>query len=408
MSRPSEFPYRVPDVSMSALDRYITGALDSFGWSLDPFDSSFVGDSGPHLEWRLAGEGMHVVFDGDPLRVSVGAEYGGFYIDDDPKVAQPRVSELLEPFATWLVATDSTAQTGTATASLDIKDFSRRPAMSPLWPCAQRVANRCRRALLPYTNHFADDDPWDYIHEAAPAGMINGGLFDLDLDPEVLIAAAGAPRLPYRMSTEVKASFDPWMSSQLATPFVPESMCDRVEKFDEWSWGTRLDAGTPGPREMSYMQGPEVEQFLSGDWRPRFHVCHGGHGVNSYSMNYTLVTERIALFAQEGWGGAYMDSKADGMAVMDMAADISVIVDLAEAIENWPNGRLLVTHSSFRGINSVAWVGGPGEGERQLAVPVPGRSDAPAPTGLQQAILTLERLWMGEVSRQSPIPLPSN
>jgi hypothetical protein len=54
-------------------------------------------------------------------------------------------------------------------------------------------------------------------------------------------------------------------------------------------------------------------------------LCHSGHGVNSYAIQYYLVHGELRMFLHLGWGGVYMDAQK-------AAADIAWCFGLADEI----------------------------------------------------------------------------
>jgi hypothetical protein len=53
----------------------------------------------------------------------------------------------------------------------------------------------------------------------------------------------------------------------------------------------------------------ESVEYLKRPIPDQYSLNHAGHGVNSYSLNFRCAIGNIAILAQVGWGGMYMDSK---------------------------------------------------------------------------------------------------
>jgi hypothetical protein len=53
----------------------------------------------------------------------------------------------------------------------------------------------------------------------------------------------------------------------------------------------------------------ESVEYLKKPIPDQYSLNHAGHGVNSYSLNFRCAIGNIAILAQVGWGGVYMDSK---------------------------------------------------------------------------------------------------
>ncbi|XVQ08982.1 hypothetical protein ACQP1W_41580 [Spirillospora sp. CA-255316] len=150
----------------------------------------------------------------------------------------------------------------------------------------------------------------------------------------------------------------------LGTPPVPEEMGSLVEKRERWAFATRdID-----PMGM-YMFLDHILEVLSGPVEDYMAVSHAGHGVNSYAVNYHLVMGPVAVFAQTGWGGVYMDAKKSAADVRTMLSRCGELLDaLQELNEAQPrrryDGRLLVAQSTFRGTSLCQWITPPLPGGR--------------------------------------------
>lgn len=175
--------------------------------------------------------------------------------------------------------------------------------------------------------------------------------------------------LPDSLAEETRQSLQVWIDAGLGMPFIPDEFAAVTVPIGEWAWGRKPQK--PGRGGMSappaavepfdaYMQFPEVERFEAGDWRPRFLLCHAGHGTNSYGINYVLVNTRIAVFAQALWGGVYTDRETSTRRVRDLTAELADLHRAAAQPPNWPRGRLLVRQSDFRRSDPPRWAAEPG------------------------------------------------
>ena len=76
-----------------------------------------------------------------------------------------------------------------------------------------------------------------------------------------------------------------------------------ITNYGNWNWATQ-----PYPhRNQDYLM--ESVEYLKRSIPDQYSLNHAGHGVNSYSLNFRCAIGNIAIFAQVGWGGMYMDSK---------------------------------------------------------------------------------------------------
>jgi hypothetical protein len=322
-------------------------------------------------------------FDGEPFSLSIRQRLGTYATDAD--AARAAVQQIATPVASIEVIEwpDSVVDLE-AVATCAIRDVNKQPNIDLLESALDHVAWKLFRALLDHADHeFAEE----------LLAIANGGV--APADPEArdqLLLRRMAPLLPESVPQETRSSLNVWSRSGLGQPFVPPLFADELRMLDEWSWGcvpstARAEAPLGDPM-AAYMLAPEVDRFLDGDWRPRFHVCHWGHGVNSYSINYVVVTDRVAAFAQTGWGGVYMEAHRAAARVIELGADLEQVFAFADSVEHWPPGRLLLVHSDFRGHAAPTWVSRPG------ADPEPAATDSPlgVPGGLHE----VHRLWLAE------------
>ncbi|WP_190866995.1 hypothetical protein [Actinomadura sp. RB99] len=140
----------------------------------------------------------------------------------------------------------------------------------------------------------------------------------------------------------------------LSAPPVPPDLESRVRRRGEWLYATRgID-----PMAM-YMFRDHVTEAMSRRVGDYMAVCHAGHGVNSYCVNYHLVWGPVAIFAQTGWGGVYMDRERSAADVRDLLAQCGDV--LAAATEARPalersGRRLVVAESRIRGRATYGWL----------------------------------------------------
>ncbi|MEO8457335.1 MAG: hypothetical protein ABI559_05930 [Chloroflexota bacterium] len=96
----------------------------------------------------------------------------------------------------------------------------------------------------------------------------------------------------------------------LAFPSIPDELADRLVEKGEWLFSTReIELGLPDFLHPYFLR-KYVEESASGNVEDYAVLAHGGHGVNSYAIQYYLVFGRLRLFLHLGWGGVYMDAQA--------------------------------------------------------------------------------------------------
>jgi hypothetical protein len=155
---------------------------------------------------------------------------------------------------------------------------------------------------------------------------------------------------------DLKAMF---ASAHLPTPPIPERFVSTLAFQHGWLWTTRpmksmdmyMFDRYPDEVLTQNSEGYDVADYLA--------ISHAGHGVNSYLLTYQVVTRRLAVFIQVGWGGAYMDEDAsrrdvalacDGIGSLLRAA--VPLLDAGAAL----GPRLIVLASRARGIGAAGWL----------------------------------------------------
>src|SRR5262249_38627148 len=119
----------------------------------------------------------------------------------------------------------------------------------------------------------------------------------------------------------------------------------------DWCWSTR-DINT----FSMYMFEPTfVDDVLADRVDDYAAICHAGHGVNSYGINFHLVYRQLAIVMQCGWGGVYMDNDAAAAELAGRWRQIEALLDRPSD----GDGRLVVVFSDFRGISARGRVARP-------------------------------------------------
>ena len=118
-------------------------------------------------------------------------------------------------------------------------------------------------------------------------------------------------------------------------------------------------------------------------------IAHVGHGVTSYFLTYQAVLVPVALFAQTGWGGVYLDSAEQ---TAELAAQFGAIAEVLDLAESGPEiarvgHRLVVAESGCKGIDICTWL--ELDGQRQPGLAELRRTDR-RPTALARAARRLD------------------
>jgi len=130
---------------------------------------------------------------------------------------------------------------------------------------------------------------------------------------------------------------------QLVVPVIPAEFKKKLKKLDDWVWSTR-------PTEDSlamYMHSEPIVDFLKGGVEPYFAISHAGHGMNSYALNLALVQDRISVFLQFGFGGAYTARVASRLEIANAFMLLERLLGYAEASSE--GDAVVVTFSNLRG-----------------------------------------------------------
>lgn len=149
--------------------------------------------------------------------------------------------------------------------------------------------------------------------------------------------------------------------SSLMIPLLPAAIQRDVRAFGVWHWATH-PSPTPAqdyfPAGYEHLHGPVLDQFS---------VSHGGHGINSWSLNLRLAAGNFALASQTLWGGVITGAPNSNPAWSDMCDVASIVAEAAD--EEWlprtyrPR-EWLITYSDFRetqfaptGTWGLTWIG---------------------------------------------------
>jgi hypothetical protein len=148
-------------------------------------------------------------------------------------------------------------------------------------------------------------------------------------------------------------------SAELRAPPVPKRFVPTLAFQHEWLWTTRPVHSLDMYMFDRYPNEILMETAEGGDVADYFAVSHGGHGVNSYFLTYQLVTRRLAVFVQVGWGGGYMDAERSRQAVAVAYDGITSLLSKAGPLLEADAAfgpRLVVLASPSRGVGVAEWL----------------------------------------------------
>lgn len=152
-------------------------------------------------------------------------------------------------------------------------------------------------------------------------------------------------------------------SAGVSVPPIPAALRPYLERRDEWFWSTRdLERGELyDPQLLMEEATSPVVDYVA--------IAHVGHGVNSDFVTYQAVFGPVALFAQAGWGGAYVDGAEQ---TAKLSAQFEAIAKVLDRAESWPEiarlgHRLFVAESADKSIDICTWLEIDGRGQPGLS-----------------------------------------
>ena len=105
----------------------------------------------------------------------------------------------------------------------------------------------------------------------------------------------------------------------LAFPQIPPEVAAKLKERGKWLFSTcQIEVS---PYDLDYYAN-EPDNVSVDDYAI---LCHSGHGVNSYALQYYLVHGDLRMFLHLAWDGVYIDAQR-------AAADIAWCFGLADEI----------------------------------------------------------------------------
>lgn len=147
-------------------------------------------------------------------------------------------------------------------------------------------------------------------------------------------------------NTDIEKARALFADAGLAFPTIPEELVARLKEQDTWLFSTRELKMSPY-NLMHYVN--EAEKTPVDDYAV---LCHSGHGVNSYALQYYLVHGPLRMFLHLTWGGVYTDAETIAANILDCFTIADKIVSTARAAALiQPGDHLLIVASDFYGSN---------------------------------------------------------
>jgi len=129
----------------------------------------------------------------------------------------------------------------------------------------------------------------------------------------------------------------------LAVPTIPTELAARLLERGKWCFSTRELEVSPFDLDHYVWEdeGPSSDYVI---------LSHAGHGVNSYAVQYYLVSGPLRMFLHLGWGGVYMDSVATSSMIRECFSLADEIVPAALTQGKLGVGdQLLIVGTDFYG-----------------------------------------------------------
>lgn len=161
------------------------------------------------------------------------------------------------------------------------------------------------------------------------------------------LAAEAEQRLP--PTVELDQARHQLRKASLAFPPLPDELAAHFQRFGPWWWGTReLNAF-----EMYLFGGIVGADGIEGPPPDYMALCHAGHGVNSYALNYQLVFRPVAIIFQVGWGGIYGDKAKEAARFRRQCELAAGLVDVATKVRQRPGMSTDVALIRYSDIRSI-------------------------------------------------------
>lgn len=193
--------------------------------------------------------------------------------------------------------------------------------------------------------------------------------------------------------TDIETATHLFQDAGLPFPTIPEKLAAKLTELGRWHFSTRPDIDVSPYNLQHYVD--EVGQTRVKDYAT---VCHSGHGVNSYAIQYYIVQGPLRMFLHLGWGGVYTDAEAATARIRDCFSIADQIVTVAQRVgEFQTGGHLTVVASDFCG---SYWLP-PGERPRRNDADGKDRSALKPLAALTEALSWLETVESGKLGTRN-------
>jgi len=183
-------------------------------------------------------------------------------------------------------------------------------------------------------------DPFTYVREIALEQLVDFDPMSPDLINDFEISECVCNNEIERPS--IHDFFD---EHGLEIPITIQLFEEQATQFGSWHWATQ-----PFPTRWQDYSLVETVNYLMGPIPDQYSLNHAGHGVNSYSLNFRFALGDLAIFAQSGWGGMYMDSDEQMRAWDELQLRLShlLIKSPLDGFDSSYVRKYLLVYSEFR------------------------------------------------------------
>ena len=129
----------------------------------------------------------------------------------------------------------------------------------------------------------------------------------------------------------------------LEVPMLAAHLEEGLTECQEWHWATQP---TPLPLDDYRLEG--TVEYLKGPVPDQYSVCHAGHGLNSYALNFRHASGELAMIVQSLWGGAYGDLVAETARWNELVLHINSLLTITASPSGDERLRKYLLVCSFR------------------------------------------------------------
>lgn len=183
-------------------------------------------------------------------------------------------------------------------------------------------------------------DPFTYSREIALKRLVDFDPMSPDLVNDFEVSECVC-----NVEIERPSLHDFFDENGLEIPITVQIFEEQASEFGSWHWATQ-----PFPTRWQDYMLEETVEYLKGPVPDQYSLNHAGHGVNSYSLNFRFALGDLAIFAQTGWGGAYMETDDQVRRWDDLHLKLSTIM-IKTPVDGFDSSyirKYLIVYSDFR------------------------------------------------------------